>query len=248
MLTPPLDPGQRRVAQWGGPLTIGFMWGGWGAMRGLESRAATAVASIAMLLGLVWLTYALGRSTFGSLHGRICAWALSVLLLWPLGAALLPRQSVGSHWSVDAALWAMHATVLTAAAALHARAAVRRSAPGARKWAWSGVTVDLVRRRLGSGTFDPATLSIASTAAACSASVYGALKAQFDAPMLMLVVCTLANMIAFYLYAGPLGRQLGQAWQLRRIERADGGRPFVHEALPELERLRAASLLYRRRS
>ena len=247
MLTPPLDPGQRRVAQWGGPLIFAFMWGSWGVMRGLEPRAAAAVASIAVLLGLVWLTYALGRSTFGSVHGRAAPWALSLLLLWPMGAMFLPRAPWAERWPADAAMWALHAAVLTAAAALHARAAARRSPPGARNWAWSGVTVDLVRRRLRSARVEATNWSSVSVAAASSASVYGALKVQFDAPTLVLLVTAMSNAIAFYLYAGPLGRQLGQAWQLRRVERAEGGQPFEHEALPELERLRAASLLYRRR-
>lgn len=74
-------------------------------------------------------------------------------------------------------------------------------------------------------------------------SSFGSLHGRV-APWALLV---LVNAIAFYLYAAPLGRQLGQGWVLGRFERAQPGAPFVHEALPELERLRQHSRLYRRR-
>lgn len=246
MLSPPLEPGRRRAALAGGALLPAFMWGSWAALRGFGGAAVAAAAVAAAVAGVAWAIWVLGRSGFGSLHGRVAPWALLVLIVWPMGALLLPLAT-GGGWPADATLALLHVTVLVVGGVLHARTAAARAAPEARRWSWPGVEVDVPRRRLLAAAPAAGEWSSLVTAAAGSSALYAALQVQFEAPVRLVLVLVLANAIAFYLYAAPFGRQLGQAWVLRRFERAHPGVPFAHEALPELERLRQRSWLYRRR-
>lgn len=246
MLTPPLEPARRRAALVGGVLVPAFMWGSWAALRGLGGQAVATAAVVAGALGLGWALWVLGRSSFGSLHGRLAPWALLVLIVWPMGALLLPLAT-GGRWTAEVALALLHVSVLVVGGLLHARTAAERAAPEARRWSWPAVEVDVPRRRLLAAVPAAGEWSSLVTAAAGSSALYGALQVQFEAPVRLVLVLVMANAIAFYLYAAPLGRQLGQAWVLWRFERAQPGAPFSHEALPELDRLRQRSWLYRRR-
>ncbi len=246
MLTPPLEPARRRAALAAGALVPAFMWGSGVALRGLGGQAVAIAAVVAGALGLCWALWVVGRSSFGSFHGRVAPWALLVLIVWPMGSMLLPLAT-GGGWPADATLALLHVAVLVVGGLLHARTAAARAAPEARRWSWPAVEVDVPRRRLLAAVPAAGEWSSLVTAAAGSSALYGALQVQFEAPVRLLLVLVLVNAIAFYLYAAPLGRQLGQAWVLWRFERAHPGAAFSHEALPELERLRQRSWLFRRR-
>lgn len=242
---------QIRVALWGAPWLVAAVWGGWAALRPEYGLAVPFVAALAGGLAWLWFAYVFGVSRFGAVHGLCAPGVLALILLWPLSQALAPALlalPAGHIASFDGATLALHLLCLGAAAAVHARRAPLPAASDAlgQRLRWPGLDVDLRRRSIAS-TPHPGTRWWVDALLGSLASVllFAWMKATLAVPGRVLLAVVLMHGISLYLYAAPLGRQLGQALRLRQLERRSPGVPFSHDKLPELLRLRRQSWLNR---
>lgn len=240
---------QIRVALWGAPWLVAAVWGCWAALRPGYGLALTLVAALAGGLAWLWFAYVFGVSRFGVVHGLCAPWVLALILLWPLSQALAPALLAlpAGHIAIfDGATLALHLLCLGTAAALHARRAPLPAASDVPRLHWPGLEVNLRRRSI-AGTPHPGTRWWVDGLLGGVASVllFAWMKATLAAPDRVLLAVVLMHGVSLYLYAAPLGRQLGQALRLRQLESRLPGVPFSHDQLPELLRLRRQSWLNR---
>jgi hypothetical protein len=242
---------QIRVALWGAPWLVAAVWGCWAALRPEYGLEVPLVAALAGGLAWLWFVYVFGVSRFGVAHGLCAPGVLALILLWPLSQALAPALlalPTGHIASFDGATLGLHLLCLGAAAAAHARRAplpAVSNAPGPRLH-WPGLEVDLRRRRIASTPPQGARWWVdALLGGLASVLLFAWMKATLAASGQVLLAVVLMHGVSLCLYAGPLGRQLGQALRLRQLEKRLSGAPFCHEKLPELLRLRRQSWLVR---
>ena len=245
MLAPPETFQQLRALAWAAPMLAALAVGGAALASGCFGPVVVSVLALACGVG-AWLGAMAGIwvSAHGVRHNRVAVALVFVLVALPLAWLLLPalspdRPGLLMPFMLATALG--HAALLSLAACWHARQApLSGQEAGARRLEWPGCRVDLARMHITkvdrpAGAAEqwvpPAAIGVAAVAG------YHAIKAALPADALAIGGLLVANAMVAWLSLGPLGRALGQSWQLRRLERRLGRR-FVSGRLDWLTRER----------
>lgn len=243
MFQPPETFPQLRALLWAAPMVCTFFVTISAWMQGAQSTAwviglVTAVVIWVLTMAAVWV------SRYGVRHSMVTASAMFLAFCVPLSLTLVPSVApLARHgYTPMIATMGLQLSVLVLAAGFHARRAC--ATPGLRHLAWPGCLIDLERHTIAKADRADAavTAQLVSPAliGAGSVGLYHALKALLPAEALPMIALVVANAISAWLTTGPIARAWGQSIQLRRIERACGGR-FASARLPWLEKERARS-------
>ncbi len=123
MLTLPVQFRQMLVAQWGGSLMVAALWWVFVWIRSPDLVMAGYAAAAGGAVAFAWSSWAVWRSTFGSLHGLLMPPIMTAMFFWPFSQLMLPATGLGLEQvlTVDVATFFLHFLALSMAAAWHWR-------------------------------------------------------------------------------------------------------------------------------
>jgi hypothetical protein len=198
---------------------------------------ATMVAAVLAQLA-IWISH------WGTRHQWVSAIATFGLFVVPWSTMLAPLLAGGGR-GVSLFITLVQALALCLSAVFHAKQT--RPDQQARRLTWSDCDIDLRKQviRHADRPASPTGLVIApALIGGLSVSLYQVLKSRLGQDSMLLLGVVVASGMGLWLCIWPLGRALGQAWQLSQLERELGGR-FVSDRLPWLTQERRRSVVGR---
>lgn len=238
MRQPPENFSQLRAAQWAAPLIAGFgaFMAAW--MHGLTSaKLLAALTGVCMLASWILAMVAVWGSTWGSRHQLTTVAAEFVFFVVPWCTMLVPRLAIpsagSSFFSVTVTCTMLVCLLLSAW--YHARSCPM-PATHEFKASWPPNLIDLKQQTLrvsaGTSAKQFPRWPLAGIAGA-SVAIYRWLESHTSQHHLIVLGVVAALALGLWLCLIPMGRTLGQAVQLHRLERLRGVK-VTSERLPWL--------------